>query len=167
MGSQTQISQKEKVKRDIKNKLLEIKELDDRELERLHILTHFHDLCGLHKDIALELGERGYPHIVRNLCDEVIELLKNIKTYDAKNVGNAILRDDWRIIKAWLSTLNKGKKFTSSQFKEYSLERQKQIVRRLAKSIRAEMKRRGWKPSESKLGRYPHKKKKKKCLKKK
>jgi len=111
-----------------------------------------HNLCPQHKTIALELYDRGYPHIVRNLCDEVIDLLRNIKTFDPRNVSNDRLRDDWRICKAWLSTLNKGKKFTSNQFKEYSLERQKQIVRRLAISIRAEMKRRGWKPSEKKLG---------------
>jgi len=127
------------------------KEINESELEYLHIIAHKDKDCQSHREIAEEMINRGYPHIVRDLYDEVVELLRNVKTYNPKNVSNSVLRDDWRIIRAWLSTLNKGKKFTSSQFKEYSLERQKQIVRGLGRSIRAEMKRRGWKPSERRL----------------
>jgi len=147
----------EKVKVNLKIDLTQLlkkknpKSMNIEELEYWHITAHKDNDCSFHREIAEEMLSRGYPHIVRDLYDEVVELLKKIKVYNPRYVINSVLRDDWRIIRAWLSTLNKGKKFTSSQFKGYNLEQQKQIVRKLGRSIRAEMKRRGWKPSEKGL----------------
>jgi len=124
------------------------KDMSDLELEYWHIFTHKENDCSYHREVVEEMMERGFPHYVRELCDEVVELIKNWKTYNPKNIAGNVLRDDFRIVNAWIKNiLNKGKKMQSSQFKEYSLEQQKRIVKALKDKIRKEMIRRGWKSS--------------------
>ncbi len=123
-------------------------------LEYYHALAHdgFETLgdeyCKFHFVVASEMISRGYPHIIRTSCDSLVELIKNWRKYSPKDIQDDVLRDDWRIVNAWMSTLEKGKKFETDQFKGMTLEQQKNVVKGLAEKIRNEMKRRGWEPKE-------------------
>jgi len=125
------------------------------EIELLHAHYHscgelFSDCCKKHFRVANEMLDRGYTHFYRSACDEVVELIRNYKTFNPKNVSNNVLRDDWRIVSAWIKTVVKeGKKFTSPQFKDLTLEEQKKVIRDLRDKIKREMERRGWKSTLS------------------
>ena len=113
----------------------------------LHAFFHSKKMYDMHNDIVKELESIGYPHVHIDECDSYYNLIKNWKTYNPKNTPDKVLRDDHRIVNAWWKNiLAKGKRMGSEQFKDYSLEEQKSIVKKLASKIRAEMKRRGWKP---------------------
>jgi len=135
-----------------------IEEMSNIELEYVHALVHsikpklFTKECGLHYKIVKEMTKRNYLHMFKEgyLCDRIIEWgIKDWKTYNPKNISDAVLRDDWRIVHAWMKLVcQKGKKLESIQFKEYSLEQQKKIIGDLRDKIRKEMIERGWQPKK-------------------
>lgn len=137
-----------------------IKDLSLKELEYYHSLFHsqFQELgdkaCRLHFKIASEMINRGVSHIRRTLCDGVVQLIHNFKTYNPSKVNDNVLHDDWRIVHSWLSTLKTSKKpFTSPQFEGMKLKDQISAIKKIAKSIRNEMIKRGWHPKE--LTKFP------------
>lgn len=134
---------------------LNLKDLSFQDLEYYHAFAHsnFEELgdiiCKLHFDIASEMIDRGTVHFNRSLCDSIVELIHQWKTYDPSKIDDRVLRDDWRICKAWLSTLKNTKKpFSSPQFEGMNLEEQISAIKKMARSIRSEMIKRGWHPSE-------------------
>jgi len=119
------------------------------DLTLLHAFAHHKKNYVAHNLLVDVIKKEGYPHYHVDECDSHYDLIKNWKSYNPKNISDAVLRDDWRIVNAWWKNiLSKGKAMKSEQFKEYSLERQKQIVKSLMKKIGAEMKKRGWEPKE-------------------
>jgi hypothetical protein len=135
-----------------KKKKRKLKELSFKQLEFYHALAHskFGEIgdkaCKLHFKVASEMIRRGAIHVRRSLCDGVVELIHSWRDYDPHGVDNAVLRDDWRIVKAWLHTLKSGTKFESKQFEGMTIEQQRKAVHHLGTIIRREMIKRGWKP---------------------
>jgi len=131
-----------------------VKEISDESLEILHTLSHayFKELgdiaCRSHFYVANEMLDRGLKHINRTICDQVVELIRNYKTYDPSKVPDKVLLDDNRIVHAWISRLEKGLRFNSDQFKDLSLEEQKKVIYKLKEEIEKEMIKRGFKISE-------------------
>jgi len=132
-----------------------IKQLDLKDLIYLHAYVHslnkeYEDIwCKLHYEIALEMLHRGLYHSGDTICDRVVELIKDWRTYDPSKVRDEVLRDDWRIVHAWMKRVcREGKRFTSPQFKDLTLEEQKKVIMDLREKIRKEMMKRGWRPKE-------------------
>jgi len=144
---------------------LPTKKMTYKDLDYYHILSHIEwrkqteelsqivgikdcSWCQFHWDLIKEFKDRNYPHIYKETLDRIPELLiKDWKTYNPSNINDQVLRDDWRIVNAWMKKLKEGVRFTSTQFKDLTLERQKQVVRRLGEKIRKEMIKRGWEPA--------------------
>ena len=131
-----------------------LKEYTPEELEYAHAYYQatgvlFSDSCKKHFAIANEMLDRGLIHTYNKACDRVVELIRNYKTYDPSKVSDAVLRDDWRICSAWITTVCKeNKRFESPQWKDLSLIEQQREIKNLAAKIRAEMIKRGWHPKE-------------------
>jgi len=130
-----------------------LKKANLKDLSFLHAYVHslhkeFEDIwCQLHSMIALEMLNRGMYHSGETICDRVVELIKDWRTYDPSKIRDDVLRDDWRIVHAWMKKVCKeGKRFTSSQFKDLTLEEQKKVIKDLREKIRKEMLKRGWSP---------------------
>lgn len=68
-------------------------------------------------------GWREWPEVTlpTEMSPDVIQLsrsltkIKDVKTYDAGKMNNAQLMDDHRIVHAWMSTIQSGKKFVHSK----------------------------------------------------
>jgi len=141
----------------IEDIVLFLTKISEYHLELLHSICHsnFKELgdpyCKLHFLVASEMKRRGLRHYSRTSCDSVVNLIRDWRTYDPKKVPDAVLRDDWRIVNAWYSTLKSGKTFNTPQFKGMSHEEQLNVVKKLLKEIHDEMERRGWNPKELRL----------------
>ena len=131
----------------------EIKALPTGRIKKLHLTSHELKNYLFHKNIVKELTNRREEHEYIDFLDRVEEfLIKDWKTYDPMELiktarGKKVLLDDHRIVHAWWSLLKKGKKLQSPQFKDFSLEEQKKIVRELYEKIVAAMKVLGYKYS--------------------
>jgi len=78
------------------------------------------------------------------------ELIADWRSYDPKKLiktkaGQRVLADDHRICHTWWNRLKQGKAMKSKQFKDLSLEKQKEVVRKLHEQIVEAMKILGWK----------------------
>jgi len=88
------------------------------ELEYFHSYYHscgelLSPCCKEHYVIALEMLNRGIPHLSRTPCDRPIELItKETAEYirNIKDVEDRPLGDDFRIVLAWYSSIRRGKK---------------------------------------------------------
>ena len=79
--------------------------------------------------------------------DEMTRLIRDWRTYRARDQPDDVLRDDWRIAIAWYRTLTSRRvPFRSKQFRDLTLEEQIRVVKKLLKDIHDEMVRRGWNP---------------------
>lgn len=149
MGPEDVAAITEKVFNKTKRKMLSFDEL-----EYIHALAHsmFSELgdqaCKIHFQVASEMIDRGIPHIRRSLCDGVVELAYNWRSYNPENVDDAVIREDWAIVLSWLRNLGSGRQFESDHFKGMGLSEQVAAVRGMAKNIIGEMAHRGWKPEE-------------------
>jgi len=74
---------------------------------------------------------RNMLHTPEDWIDRTEMLIKDWKKYNPENISENVLRDDWRIVFAWASLLRRGKHLKSPQFVEYTIEQQKDIVRRI------------------------------------
>lgn len=124
----------------------DIKALPTGRVKKLHILSHELKSLKLHEKVVKELTNRKEEHEYIDFLDRVQEfLIQDWKTYDPMELiktkrGRKVLLDDHRIVHAWWSILKKGKRLESEQFKDYSLEEQKKIVRELWEKIVKAMK---------------------------
>lgn len=124
--------------------------LSNHELTQFHAVSHLHSLQIFHKELVKELKIRGRTHQYLDWLDRELEfLIKDWKTYDPMKLintkqGKRILLDDHRIVHAWMKILKKGKRMKSDQFKDLTLERQKEIVKMLYNKIVKALKKLGW-----------------------
>jgi len=148
-----------------KVKFLTPKELSNLEIEEYHAYLHYLskkcitcEISNKHIKIVQEFRRRKLKHVVRDILDRIEELIRDHKKIlrnpdIVKKLDKRILLDDHRILWAWLSRIKKGKKLMSEQFKEYSLNEQKDVVIELLKIYRKEMRRRGFKVKLRKEGK--------------
>jgi len=139
----------------------EFKNLSLQELEYWHAYAHGRKIPRMHFQILKEFNTRAHPHLhmdyldripelmwmVRDIIKEqkssgkdIEELIKDWKSYNVSELiktagGRSILADDHRIVHTWWNNLQKGKAMKSPQFKDYGLNEQKRIVKRLHERI--------------------------------
>jgi len=128
-----------------KIKFLSASEMTNQELEYYHLVYHtcedHPECCQEHYSIANEMLSRGLEHVVRSTCDRVVELIRQHVTEYIKNIRNvkdAPLGDDFRIVLAWYSSLKRGKKLkrkdgtpiTIQDTKDLALAIVKEMIRR-------------------------------------
>lgn len=70
--------------------------------------------------VSMELNGDGF---CANMQFVEKEFIKDIKTYDPKKLDTSILKDDWRIVNAWYSSLQSGKRMIHSIEDIYAIAR--------------------------------------------
>jgi len=131
---------------------LDLDSMSVRDLVYYHALTHAYGepmdpFCRLHSRLYSTLNKRGLTHVHLDCLDSVVELIRNWKTYDPKNVPDKVLRDDYRIAcHLWMQWFkdHPNAKFESEQFKDLTRQEQIEVIKKLCKAIREECTRRGW-----------------------
>ena len=135
---------------------LEFHLLADTQLEYYHAISHVYSLSCLHLEIVLEMESRGLAHLPRqNTLDREVELIKGwIEDYDPNKPTTDQLKDDWRIVMGWYSSIKQGRIL----YKHYKGEKQRITLddcKQLALKIFKELVKRGVKfskPEEYKEG---------------
>lgn len=108
------------------------------------------DACRKHFAVANELMMRGYAHANRSPCDLAVEMADNLAdpVVAVQLDEDTLLRNKWKACRAMMFRLNQGMKFETKQFSGLEIDEQKHMVKSLARKIRHEMHRRGWKPTK-------------------
>lgn len=137
---------------DAKNiKFKEFKDLENKEIYLIHAFAHTSKNINLHEKISKEFESRNQSHSYIDWLDRFVEfLISDWKTYDPIKLiktkrGQRVVADDHRIVHSWWKLLESGKRMTSSQFKDFTLEEQKKIVSDLHKKIIEAFKKLEWK----------------------
>lgn len=145
-------------------------DLNNKELLLAHAKLHamfkhkphnwsLEDIVNLHVLVQKEMERRNMKHIDYDDLDKeskrfLSNLIKNPKTYDPSKLSDEVLLDDHRIVHAWWSSLQQGKKLYHSDGSEIT----KEEVRKLHDAIVKELEKRGFEhktPLEEHLSETP------------
>ena len=118
-------------------------EMTNEELEKYHAFYHSCAIlaspcCEMHSLVANEMIDRGMIHLSRTICDRVVYLIRQaVKEYvkNIKNIEDAPLGDDWRIVLAWYSSLRRGKKLQRKDGTPITIDDTKQLALAIAREM--------------------------------
>jgi ATP-dependent DNA ligase len=165
-GIQTFIREVQFLKLKTVRKDINPSELSDTDLIFVHAKMHeffadrphnwsVEDVVNLHVLVVQEMKRRGMQHKPVDKLDDLskpflVELIKDVKTYDPSKLDDRVLLDDHRIVHTWFASIEAGKELRHPDGSKITLEE----VRRLHDMIVDEMKKRGFK-HESELAKVP------------